>query len=239
MPPLSRHLRLWASLLLLSGCGLINELDNFKGINFQLPERKYTVSTEDPSWHAPPSGGVPAITCGAGGMVMDCCNPGAPVPPIDCTSSPLFCEAGACALKFNYDQVQMVDLAMEVPSLANSKGQIFSEVLLKTIDVAIDTNTMNVPLPPVKIYLAPASVTTGANPEAKRVATLSMRAPGFVGMESVPLDAAAQQLFSMYARDYQTPFNIIISTEVVLKSGSVTPAGRLDFRVGGKVEAKF
>jgi hypothetical protein len=239
MPLTHRRFCLLASLLLLSGCGLIDELGNFKGINFQLPERKYTVSTDDPSWVAPPAGGVPAVTCGPGGAVMDCCNPGAPVPPIDCMRSPLFCEAGACELRFSYDQVQMVDLAKEVPSLASSKGQIFSQVLLTTIDVAIDANTMNVPLPPVKIYLAPAGVTTAANPEAKRIATLSMKTPGFTGMESVPLDAAAQQLFSMYARAYQTPFNIIISTEVVLRSGSMIPTGHLDFRVGGKVQAKF
>jgi hypothetical protein len=227
------------ALALCSACGLINELENFKGINFQLPERKYSVSTDDPRWRPPPIDGVPAITCGDGGIVMDCCAPPAPLPAIDCTRSPLSCQAGTCALSFTYDQVQVIDLAREVPSLANSKGQVFSQVLLKTIDIGIDSNTMNVTLPPVNIYLAPASVMTASNPMAKKVATVSMKTPGFTGMESIPLDDAAQQLFSGYARDFQTPFNIIISTDVVLKAGSVIPKGQLDFRVGGKVEAKF
>jgi hypothetical protein len=226
--------------LALSGCGLINELENWKGVNFQLPERKYSVSTDDPNWHPPPIDGVPAITCGAGGIVMDCCIPPSPLPAIDCTRSPLSCDAnGTCALTFTYDQVQLIDLAREVPSLASSKGTIFSQVLLKSIDVGIDTNTMNVTLPPVNIFLAPSTVSSAGNPAAKKVATVSMKTPGYTGTESVPLDDAAQQLFSMYARDFQTPFNIIISTDVVIAAGSVVPKGRLDFRVGGKVEAKF
>jgi|tagenome__1003787_1003787.scaffolds.fasta_scaffold20822138_1 hypothetical protein len=232
----------WISLpvcALVSACGLIHELENFKGINFDLPERKYSVSTDDPSWKSPPLDGVPAVSCGAGGLVMDCCTPPPPLPAIDCARSPLACDAGNCALEFTYDQVQGVNLAKEVPSLASSKGQIFSQVLLKTIDVTIDTNSMNVSLPPVNVYLAPASVTSSTSPMAKKVATLSMKTPGYTGAETVPLDEAAQQLFSMYARDYQTPFNIIISTQVVLKAGSPIPKGKLDFRVGGRVEAKF
>src|SRR5262249_27350704 len=149
-----------------------------KGINFQLPDRKYSVSTDDPSWHPPPLDGVPEITCGAGGIVMDCCTPPAPLPAIDCTRSPLSCQAGSCALAFSYDQVQAIDLAREVPSLASSKGQIFSQVLLKTIDIGIDTNTMNVTLPPVNIYLAPASVMSATSPMARKVATVSMKTPG-------------------------------------------------------------
>jgi hypothetical protein len=236
---LSRRLVLGGSLVLFAGCGLIDELQNFKGINFQLPDRKYSVSTDDPNWHPPPIDGVPAISCGPGGIVMDCCVPPAPLPAIDCTRSPLACEAGTCALKFVYDQVQAIDLAKEVPSLANSKGTIFSQVLLKTIDVGIDTNTMNVTLPPVNIYLAPAAVRTSGDPAAKRIGMISMKSPGYTGTETITLDDAAQQLFSMYARDFQTPFNIIIATEVVMRAGSPIPKGRLDFRVGGKVEAKF
>jgi hypothetical protein len=238
-PPVCRRARLFASLLLLSGCGLINELQSFKGLNFQLPEQQYSVNTDDPSWPALPGDGVPTVSCGPGGIVMDCCVPPAPLPPVDCVRSPLTCEAGNCALRFTYSQLQVVDLAKEVPSLASSKGQIFSEVLLKTIEVTIDTNTMNVTLPPVNIYLAPASATAASSPGAKRIATLSMKTPGVTGHETVALDDAAQQLFSTYARDVQTPFNIIISTEMVLRGGSVVPRGKLDFRVGGKVEAKF
>jgi hypothetical protein len=232
-------IQILGGVVLLGGCDLKSQLDSFKQITFQLPERKYTVSTMDPSWHPPPLDGVPPVTCGAGGIVMDCCNPPAPLAAIDCVRSPLACVEGTCALKFTYDQVQMVDLAREVPALASSKGQVFSQMLLKTIDIAIDANTMNVTLPPVSIYLAPSTVRSATDPMARRVAMMSMKTPGFTGMESIPLDEASQQLFSMYARDFQTPFNILVSTDIVLGSGTVVPQGQLDFRVGGSVEAKF
>jgi hypothetical protein len=234
-----RRTRLLIASLLLAGCGLVNQLENFKGITFQLPGRRYSVSTDDSGWKAPPGQGIPAVTCGTGGMVMDCCAPPAPAPAIDCTRSPLVCDAGICALKFNYEQVQPVDLAKEVPALANSKGQVFSEMLLKSIDLAITENTMNITLPPVAIYLAPSTVTSASDPSAKRIATMSMKSPGFTGNESLPLDDQAQKLFSAFAHDFQTPFNIIISTTIVYRSGAVVPQGKLGFTVGGKVEAKF
>jgi hypothetical protein len=226
-------------LLLLASCGLVNELENFKGINFQLPIRKYSVSTDDPQWHAPPDTGIPAISCGAGGIVADCCNPPAPFPTIPCAQYPLACDGGVCSLKFAYEQVQAVDLAKDVPSLSSSKGQIFSSMTLTTIDIVVDENTMNVTLPPVDIYLAPASAMTASNSGAKKIGSMSSKPAGFTGPDTIKLDDAAQKLFSMFANDFQTPFNIIISTNVVYRSGGPVPKGKISFSVGGKVAAKF
>jgi hypothetical protein len=150
----------------------------------------------------------------------------------------LSCEDSVCALKFPFEQVQKVDLMKEVPELAQFKGQIFSDVLLKQIDLTID-NGMNVTLPPVYLYVAPATVTSAAHKDAKRLAVLPMTAPGFKGMESLVLDSEAQRVFSGFARDFQSPFNIIISTTVVTKGGSPAPMGKLDVTVGGKVEARL
>jgi hypothetical protein len=230
-----------AMVLLVTGCGLVNELQNFKGINFQLPVRKYSVSTEDPQWHSPPDTfvSIPPISCGPTGVVSDCCNPPYPLPKFDCTTVPLACDGGVCSLKFAYEQVQAVDLAKEVPSLSSSKGQIFSEMTLKTIDLTIEENTLNVSLPPVDIYLAPASIMTASNPAAKKIGTMSSKPAGFTGPDTIVLDDASQKLFSMFANDFQTPFNIIISTNVVYRSGGPVPKGKIAFAVGGKVAAKF
>jgi hypothetical protein len=229
-----------AIVLFAASCGLVNELENFKGINFQLPVRKYAVSTDDMQWETPPQDftQIPPISCGAGGLVMDCCNPPPPL-PMFCTQVPLVCDGGYCTLKFVYEQTQTVDLAKEVPSLANSKGQIFSEMTLTTIDITIDENTLNVTLPPVDIYLAPMNVTTGSDPRAQKIGTMAMKAAGFVGPDTIMLDDAAKKLFSNYAHDFQTPFNILMSTTVVYKSGAPVPKGKIAFSVGGKVSAKF
>src|SRR3954469_23206516 len=108
---------LCAALILLSGCGLINALDKLKNITFMLPKRMYSVSTTDPRWKTPPAEGIPAVSCGSGpgALVMDCCMPIPGGPAVDCVRSPLVCSEGKCALKFTYEQVQSVNLAMEVP----------------------------------------------------------------------------------------------------------------------------
>jgi hypothetical protein len=238
----SRHVwrRLsWALAFTVSGCGLLSELDKLKGVTFQLPERSYSVSTSDPQWKMPPAT-FPIVSCGdaPNALTKDCCTAPPGVPPLDCSRGMLSCEENACALKFTYEQVQKVDLVMEVPTLASFKGQIFSDVFLRQVDLTID-NGMNVTLPPVYLYVAPASVTTASHKDAKRIATLPMKAPGFKGMESIPLDSEAQRTFSGFARDFQTPFNIIISTTVLIKGGTPAPMGKLDLVVSGKVEAKL
>jgi len=229
----------WTLALAVGGCGLLSELDKLKSVTFQLPQRSYSVSTSDPQWKTPPAM-FPIVSCGDGpnALTKDCCATPPGVPPLDCSRAPLTCEENACALKFKYEQVQKVDLVMEVPSLASFKGQIFSDVFLKQIDLGID-NSMNVTLPPVYLYLAPASVNTASHPDAKRMATLPMKAPGFKGMESIQLDSEAQRIFSGFARDFQTPFNLIISTTILIRGGTPAPMGKLDLTVSGKVEAKL
>ncbi len=227
-------------LLLGVGCGLI-DLASFRGVTFKLPSKSYSVSTTDPRWKAPPPGGVPNITCGTGGLVMDCCKPPAPVPAINCVQFPLTCDAGppsVCALKFSYEVAQVIDLAKEVPDLKQVKGMVLSEILLKQIDVTI-TSTLNLATPPIDLYVAPAGVTTASNPNVRKIGTIPAKPPNFVGTEIVTIGADAQQAFSGYARDFQTPFNILISTTVLVKGGTATPSGKLDFVVSGTVEARF
>jgi hypothetical protein len=235
--------RVWrkfsVGVLLVGGCGLLSELDKLKSINFDLPPRSYSVSTSDPQWKMPPAT-FPMVSCGDGpsAQTKDCCSALPGMPPLDCSRAPLTCEESVCALKFPYEQVQKVDLVQEVPALASVKGQIFSDVFLKQIDLTID-NSMNVTLPPVYLYLAPANVTSASHKDARRIATIPMKPPGFKGMESIPLDAEAQRTFSTFAKDFQTPFNIIISTTILIKGGTPAPMGKLDVTVGGKAEAKL
>lgn len=219
------------------GCGLLDDLNSLRGINFNLPKKSYSISTDDPRWKQPPPGGVPAVPCGAGGVIMNCCMP-APGVSIDCTRSPLECSDGTCALKFTFEQVAKIDLVKEVPALANVQGKILSDILLKTLEIDIG-NGLNVMLPSVDLYIAPADVTSVAGGRAHKLAQIPSKAPGFQGHESVPLDGDAQARFSSFAKDFQTPFNFIVAAEVLVKSGTPTPQGKLDVSISGQVEARF
>jgi hypothetical protein len=218
---------LLATLVLFGGCGLINALDKVKGVTFKLPAQMYSVSTSDSRWRQPPPGGIPAVPCGAGNPVASCCT--------TATDCPLSCEDQSCALKFKYEDVQKIDLSKD-EQLGAYKGMIFSQVLLKELDLDIN-NTLNVSTPPVELYVAPANITDST--KAQRIATIPAQPPGSHMMVTVPLDEASQQVFSNFARDFQTPFNLILSTTILVKSGQPTPQGRIDFTVGGTVEAKL
>ena len=224
--------------VVLGGCGLMDALDKLKSIKFTLPAQMFSVSTNNPNWRSPPPGGIPPLLCGPGQPVADCCMAPAGAPPIDCTRTPLACESEHCALKFRYEQVQEVNLARDVPSLKANAGMVFSDVLLTQLDLDVD-NMMNVTTPPVDLYVAPANVTSASTPGAQKFATIPMQAPGFKGKVTIPLDAAGQQIFSSFARATQTPFNIIMSTAVLVKSGDPVPMGEIKLTVSGQVEAKL
>jgi len=231
----SRRIAL-AGLVVLGGCGLLDKLDDLKGLTFMLPKQTFTVSTSDANWHAAPSSGIPAALCGPGQPIADCCMAPPGAPPIDCQRTPLSCEAEHCVLKFKYEQVQPVNLNRDVPALQAYNGMIFTDVLLKELDLDV-TNHLNVTTPPVDLYVAPANVTSSSG--AMKFATIPMQAPGFSGHVVIPLDDNAQRTFSNFARATQTPFNIIMSTGFLIKSGEPVPAGDVVFQVSGVVQAKL
>lgn len=217
-----------------TSCGLI-DLASFDGITFQLPEQTYTLSTDDPRWKQLPQGGVPPVTCGgAGALVDDCCS----IPTVNCGISPMSCEAGMCALKFTYEVTSPIDLAKDVPQLTRVQGSTLSEIRLKSIETTMN-NRLSMALPDVLVYVAPGNVDTASHPDARLIATIPSKPAGYEGTDVIELTAEAQDAFAAYASDFQTPFNIIMSTTVVMKSGATKPTGQLDVKVGGKVEAKL
>jgi hypothetical protein len=230
---MSRRIMVGGAALLLAGCGLMDALDKLKGITFMLPPQMYSVSTDNPNWRSPPAGGIPPLPCGQGQPVANCCSA-----PIDCMRTPLVCEADRCSLKFTYEQVTAVNLAKDVDALKQNSSMIFTDLLLKQIDLTVD-NRMNVTTPPVDLYVAPASTTSASGAGAQKIATIPMQTPGFKGKIAVALDDAGQQAFSSFARAVQTPFNLIMSTAVLVKSGDPIPMGAIDLTVSGTVEAKF
>ncbi len=226
-----------ALLLAGAGCGLL-DLASFHGVTFQLPSKSYSVSTTDPRWKGAPPGGIPPLSCGPTGAIPDCCKPGGGI-TIDCLKYPLKCDTGGfCAISFSYEIAQVIDLAKEVPDLGQVKGSLLTKVLLKTISITID-NSLNMATPPVDLYVAPKAVTSGTDPKASKIGTIPSKPAGFKGTETITVQTAAQEAFSTYAKDFQTPFNILAATSVLVKSGSPTPMGKLDLTMTGTVEAQF
>jgi hypothetical protein len=212
-----------------SGCGLINS--DITSVDFQLPSKTFGFDTSDAMWKAPPAS-FPAVPCGAGQAVTDCCAPPG-LPPADCVATPLVCEAGVCALEFPVSVSQQVDLKAEVPQLMKLNGQSLIDVTVSQIRYTI-ASTLNLPLPPIHLFIGasaddPAAVEFGTVPVTPAMTNTS---------GDVVLDPGGQAAFSDHVHQFGTPFYLIARTTVVVASGSPPPQGRVDVTVTGKVTAK-
>jgi hypothetical protein len=222
-----------------TSCGLI-DLDSFKQLTFDLPKKKYQVDTSDGQFTKPPAAAVPAVPCGAG--LVDCCNPGAVVAQqfsaVNCSMYPLTCE-GVCAFNLDYEVAQPVNLVDEVPALGGAERNVLEDVFLKSIKYGVD-NELNVDMPPVDVYVAPAGATTVKNnPVAKLVVNIPARPRGETGTKTIEVPAAGQQAFSTFAKNFKQPFTIISVVHVKMKGGDPFPQGKATIELSGKVETRF
>jgi hypothetical protein len=223
----------------LGGCELLDFARN-PTVTFKLPRMTYAISTDDPRWKSPPAAFSQKIDCTNAG---DCCMPLPPgAPPelaIDCAAYSLSCDAGACATSFPLELPITIDLVKQVPALMGMGSKVVSEITLQSLEYTV-TNNIGVDLPAVALSVAPMRVTTATgNAEAKRLATLPPTAAGATAMDAIPLEADAKKAFQGFAKDIQTPFNVIASTNVALASGSPPPKGKVDVVVSGTVTASF
>jgi hypothetical protein len=218
----------------LIGCGLISDIAS---LTFQLPSKSFSFDTSNPMWKAPP-GTFPAVSCGAGQPVTDCCHPPAPAPTPDCNATPLDCVAGVCVLEFPITVTQKIDLRNEVPSLSSLSGQSLADITISRVQYTID-NTLNVELPPIDIYVAAQDVTTvGAGSSAQKFVTVPATPANTTQSGNVVPDSGGQAAFSQYARSFATPFNFIAHAVMVVAPGSPVPAGGVNVTITGTVKAK-
>ena len=93
-------------------------------------------------------------------------RPAPPLPAPDCSATPLTCEQNengmnVCTATVAVSQGSMVNLGQEVRQLAPYTG--FVDIKIKRIGYSVTTNTLNVDLPDVILYLAPEGVTDPAD----------------------------------------------------------------------------
>ena len=224
-----------ASAASLSGCGA---LSNVGTINFALPPQSFSFDTSSSAWKAPPAGfsTAPAVSCGAGQLVTDCCNPPAPAPKPDCTATPLACENSVCVLEFPVTVSQTINLKMQVPQLSSLSGQTLAKISISQVTYVIDSS-MNVDLPPVDIFIAPANVTS-TDPPAQKFGSIPASPAKMKTSGNMTLDPNGGAVFSQYASAFSTPFNFIAHTTMIVKPGDPIPSGAVAATLGGTVSAK-
>jgi hypothetical protein len=215
------------------GCGLISS--DVTKVTYPLPTRTYSFNSA--TWGVPATTTV-AVPCGGSNPIQDCCNPPAPLPKPMCAppTTTLACEASVCTFKQLVSIVSAVNLK-DVQQLSTASK--LANVSLQSLDYAVTTNTLNVAVPPLTLYLAPMGVTDPNSAQAVKFGTVPSIAAMQMPTGSVQLEPDSDATFATFAADLSVPFGIIAATTVSVPSGSATPQGALSVDVTGTFAAKL
>jgi len=225
-----------ASLLALgavsASCGLISS--DVAAIKFNLPPRMYSF---DSSTFGVPAGLSQEVPCGAGQLVVDCCNPPAPLPAPDCSTTQIACEQNengmdVCTAQATVSQSQVMNLGQEVQQLSGLTGLV--SISIKQISYRVDANTLDVTVPDVSLYLAPSGVTDANDPGAKKFGTLPSIAAGTTPSGDVVLEPNAAAVLESFTRNIQSPFTFIAATTLKVTH---SPTGKIDMTINGQLTA--
>jgi hypothetical protein len=135
-----------------------------------------------------------------------------------------------CDLSLAVALYQAVDLVTEKPELQQINSEPVIKVTIDTVTYEITTNTLNVTTPPMTIYVAPSSVMDPKDPSAKPVGTIAA-VPAMTTTTSPQMmvyTAGGQADLVAIMSTFKTPFNIIVGSTLMLKSGDPVPSGKLE-----------
>jgi hypothetical protein len=232
-----------AAMMAAFGCGLISS--DVAKISFDLPARSYSFDTQQTGWNTATTSKfsmtVPSVGCGAD---ADCCSQAVTLAGLDCSS--IICDpvSSTCAFTVTVETPpQEVNLRAQAPELSGLSGQSLADVTVSQITYDVTTNTMNVDLPSVDLFVAPKDVTSTSDPSASLFATVPVIPKGTttdppLRSHKVKLDAAGQQALIGFAHDFATPFVFLSRTRVVVPGGTPVPSGALSLTINGRLSAK-
>jgi hypothetical protein len=216
----------------LVGCGLISS--DITKITFDLPTETYTFDTAQ--WNIPPAlrgMSFPSIACAS---TNDCCTLGT-VAGLDCATTTLTCQSGSCAAELPESQATSINLSTQVmPSLSSYTSLV--SISISRITYTVRSNTLNVDVPPLSIYLAPDGVTDPTDSRAKLFGTVPSIAAGTTPTGNVQLTSDAASVFQMFTGNLATPFEIITAATVVIGAGTPVPSGAITIDVTGAISAQ-
>jgi len=206
-------------------------------ITFNLPPRNYSFNS---SALGVPAGLSAEVPCGDSSPVpfTDCCNPPAPLPAPGCSANQqIACEqnengTNVCTATATVSQSQTMNLGMEVSQLSGLTGVV--TISIKRIGYQVNSNTLDVDLPDVSLYLAPAGVTDASDPNAQKFGTMPAISAGSTPTGDVVLEPNAKQVLASFTSNLQSPFNFIATTTLKV---SHAPTGAIDMTITGQLSA--
>ncbi len=216
----------------LAGCGL-GQNEPPDQLSFALPVKTLALPSQQQAF---PSVEVPNMVCaGPEAVGSDCCMPPTATVPIDCRTYPVACNPAdnMCALIFDMNTHAEVNLTEVVQAAGAVQGRVFARVLLSRLTTEV-TGAEQLPVLSADLYLGPAGSPSPSSPGVALLGQVAL-APG---NNQVALDAAAEDAFSGFARDYGTAFDLILSAHFVFES-KPPRTGALTVEVSGQATAYY
>jgi hypothetical protein len=234
------ELRLYLVVALCAGgCSLINS--GTTGVDYSFDPQQFSQKLGDPSMN----GKLQPIPCDPTSK-MDACamaqaSLGSTLARLACNATTKSCEANV-ELRLPYP----VDLSMQMTSLPPSVISYgVNNVTIKKIAYWVMTNTVNVSLPAIDLWVAPSAAKDENDPTAVKVgsvAGLPARSgcvdaadkdgdpnAGQAAVCDLMLSSAGETALGTFVKNYQTPFQFIAHARFTVKAGEPLPTGTLDF----------
>ncbi len=204
----------------LAGCGLIDP--DIADFDLSLPTKEFVVDTAQ--WEMNIKGeSFPAIDCSSMAAI---CTASGMEPCTGANCFPRCGDDGNCEVLVQVQLWSTVNLAVEKPELSEIEGQPILDVTIKKVWFDVVENTLTVDTPEMTVLVAPANVMSSGSPQALEVGTIPVVAAGDLVEEGqLQLLPDGEKNLKAFMKDYETPFNIILGSTVLVKAGDPVPMG--------------
>ncbi len=134
-----------------------------------------------------------------------------------------------CQLVLDVSLYSAVDLVTERPELRAIEDPALIDVVIDSVTYGVTQSSLNIPTPPLTVYVAPSSVTDPDDPAAIPIATIPALLPGaLVTGATLELTTTGKAELARIMGTFKTPFNVMVAATVEVAAGDVLPTGRLD-----------
>lgn len=206
---------------MLGGCGLIDS--DITRFDLRVSNKTFTVDTAQ--WELTSESEFPAIDCAgmpgvcSAGISEACGNEAL------CFGS---CDGTNCQALVLVALFQSVNLTQERPELDDIAKQPIIEVHVERIFYDIEENTLTEATPELSLYVAPVSVMSPGDPQARLVGRIQPVPAGVtLTDQDLIVDDAGRQNMEEFMGDYQAEFNVIVGGQVSISAGDSVPVGTL------------
>jgi len=211
--------------LFASGCGLISS--DATSYDLDLPDKTFSVDTakwmvDEDRAHAllgMSCASTPAVCSAAATQACGPACSGA------CSSTTHTCELSLAVALY-----QTVDLEKDAPALqqVDATSHALLSVTVDDVTYAVTDSSLDVPTPPLTIYVAPSNVVDPADPQARAVGTIAAipameRASGSLQFVDGGKDALTEAMSS-----FKSPFNILVGATLMITANDPLPTGKAD-----------